>query len=244
MKQYFFVLALSAFLVSSCEFTGRKQIRGNGDIKTEARTEQGFQSFEISGAFKVYVKQDSAYSIKVEADANLMEYIEIYTDKNTLVVNPKNGYNLRPTSSVKVYISSPRFRVFDVSGASHIYSEGRIYSADELFVNLSGASSAEMDIKSPKVVIEVSGASTARLTGETKDLDVDGSGASHSKCFGLMSENADVDLSGASGAEVFALVKLNASASGVSHVKYKGNATVTHDVSGAGSVRTEGVPIP
>ena len=44
-------------------------------------------------------------------------------------------------------------------------------------------------------------------------------------------------MSGACDAEVFASVKLDVNASGASHVKYKGNATVTRNVSGAGSVK-------
>ena len=76
------------------------------------------------------------------------------------------------------------------------------------------------------------------LTGETKDFNVDGSGAQSIKCFELMAENAHVEMSGAGDAEVFASVKLDVHvASGASDVKYKGNATVSQNVSGAGSVK-------
>lgn len=239
MKLLFATIAISAIL-SSCHFTGRDRVRGNGDVKTEQRDEHDFQGLEVSGAIKVYVKQDSAYSVRIETDANLQQYVETFTSSNILVIRPRSGYNLRPTSSIKVYVSGPQFKQLDASGASHIYSEGRLSSSEALAVDLSGASSVEIDIRSPKVDVEVSGASTARLTGETKELIIQGNGASHAKCFSLMSEKADVDVSGASGAEVFASVELRADASGASHVRYKGNATIMDkSESGAGSVRKE-----
>ncbi|MGQ0738249.1 MAG: head GIN domain-containing protein [Bacteroidota bacterium] len=235
MKLLLPVFSFSLVIFTSCNIGG-EGIRGNGVIKTETRDEKGFESIEINGAIKVFVKQDSAYSVKVEADENLQQHIEVYMNKNTLIIGPENGYNLKPSQSVKVYVSGPSLRRFDVSGASSIESEGRITSADELYIDLSGASEASMDVKSPLVGVEVSGASSATLSGETKDLRVDGTGASKAKCFDLMAENVQVKLSGASHAQVFASVKLKADASGASHIKYKGNAEVTQETSGAGSV--------
>jgi len=236
MKLLLLVFSCSLVVFTSCNIGGDR-IRGNGVIKTETRDEKDFQNMEINGAIKVFVKQDSAYSVKVEADENLQRHIEVYMHKNTLVIRPENGYNLKPSQSVKLYVSGPSFRHFDVSGASSIESEGRITSADELYIDLSGASEAEMDVKSPVVGVEVSGASSAALSGETKDLKVDGDGASKAKCFDLMAENAHIELSGASHADVFASVKLEAHVSGASHVKYKGNAEITQEVSGAASVK-------
>jgi hypothetical protein len=74
-------------------------------------------------------------------------------------------------------------------------------------------------------------------SGETKDFRVDCSGASKAKCFELLTETTYVDLSGASDAQVFASIKIDAHISGAADLKYKGNATVTQDVSGAGSIK-------
>jgi hypothetical protein len=134
-------------------------------------------------------------------------------------------------------VSSPAFKMLHVSGASKMIGENTISSDATIDIGLSGASNAGLDLKCPKVTINLSGASTLTVKGETKDLSVEGSGASHIKCFDLLSENADVDISGASSAEVFASVKLNAGASGASDVRYKGNAAVTEDESGASSVK-------
>lgn len=237
MKQVIITTLSAVVFLSSCGIIDNDRIKGNGDIKKEARNESGFQSIEVSGAIKVFVKQDSIYTIMVETDGNLMQHIETYMDKNTLVIRPERGTSLKPSKSVKVYVTGPRFRYLNVSGASGIQSENRLSSEDEFFVEVSGASEAVIEVRSPMVGVKSNGASTAVLSGETKALEIDCSGASHAKCFDLLSENANVELSGASGGQVFASVAINARVSGAASLTYKGNPTVTKDVSGAGSVK-------
>lgn len=245
MKNWFFSLATALLVFTSCEFTGGDRIRGNGEIQTETREAAGFDGIEVSGAIKIFVKQDSAYSVKVEADANLLEYIETKMQDNSLVIRPRNGKNLRPSGSIKVYVSGPSVRQFDASGACSFYGEGRMVANDEIKIDLSGASDADMELKAPAVSVEVTGASNAKLSGETRDLVVDAAGASKAKCYDLLAENVKVDISGASHAEVFASVELDAKASGASRVKYRGNASVKgSNSSGASSIEKVELPVP
>jgi hypothetical protein len=102
---------------------------------------------------------------------------------------------------------------------------------------MSGASSAKLDLKTPKVTVDLSGASKITLKGQTKDFMVEGSGASSIKGYDLMAENTFVKLSGASNADVFASVKLDVHVSGASDLDYKGNPAVTKEVSGASSAK-------
>ena len=236
MKQLFTVAAGLALLLVSCHYMGRNRVNGNGSVERESRQVTGFNGLEISGAITVYIKEDTGYAVRVETDENLLKYIETYTDHHTLVVRTKNGYNLRTRKGVKVYVSAPRYSHFGISGASHLFTEGRISSGEEIRFDLSGASSAEAELKCPSVDLEMTGASTARLNGETRDLVIEATGASHARCFELMTETTDADLTGASKADVFASVSLKASASGASHVNYKGKPEVNQSTSGAGSV--------
>lgn len=238
MKNSFLSFLILSVTLVACNFA-KEKVRGNGNIQSEVRNESGFQSVEVQGAIKLYVRQDSNFSVKVEADENLLKHIETYLEKNTLIIKPENGIRLKPSRSVKVFISGPSFRYFNVSGASEVNSEGRISSPDELFLDLSGASTAKLDIKSPKTGIDLSGACTARVSGETRDLEIEASGASNAYCYALQTENATVDLAGASNAEVFASVNLDAAASGASNIRYKGNPAVKQSTSGASGVKKE-----
>jgi hypothetical protein len=191
----------------------------------------------VSGNTDVYVKQDSVFSVRVEAEENLLEYIIIETDGNTLHIHQKEGTSLNPTKSIKVYVSGPMFKHFEASGACDIYSENKLSSNESIGINLSGSCDVKLELKAPEVKAGLSGAGTVTLKGETKDLEIDGSGSTDIKCFEMLTENTHIVLSGAGDAEVYASVKLDVHVSGAADVKYKGNAAVNQDVSGAGSVK-------
>lgn len=227
---------LSLVALSSCRFGG-KRVRGDGNVTTQNRSVGNFSGVDVSGAIDVYLTQDSSYSVKVEVDNNLQEFIEVYVDGNKLRIHQRNNTSLDPTRDIKVYVSAPSYRRVEASGACSVISKNRLGTDDDFAIHLSGACDVDLDLKAPRVRAEVSGACSVTLKGETKDFSVDGSGSTDLKCFGLLTENADVDLSGASDAEVYASVKLDASASGSTDIKYKGNPSVNSHMSGASSIK-------
>lgn len=237
MKRTFILAVFSVLFFSSCREVFGKRIRGNGVTQAESRSVSQFSNIKVSGAIDVYVRQDSVSSVKVEADENLQQYIMVENDGSTLDIYPKQGVNLKPSKTIKVFVSAPAFSHFRASGACDIFSENKITSLENIEINLSGASDVKMEVKAPKVDASLSGAGTITLKGETRDFEVDGSGSTDIKCYDLMAENTKVRLSGAGDAEVFASVNLDVRVSGAADVRYKGNATVSQHVSGAGSVK-------
>lgn len=237
MNRFLSIALFSAVVFSSCRYVTGKRIKGSGNVITQTRTFSGFTGVDVSNAIELFVKQDSVFSTKVEADDNLQQYIIIEQDGSTLRIKQQNNTNLDATGKIKVYVTAPLFKSLDASGACYIKSENVLTSTDAIDMDVSGASNAELELKAPKVSAEMTGASSLKLKGQTKDLYIEGAGASHAKCFELLSENANVDVAGASSAEIFASVKLKADASGASDVRYKGNMEVSQSTSGAGSVK-------
>ncbi|MBS1621922.1 MAG: DUF2807 domain-containing protein [Bacteroidetes bacterium] len=236
MKRVFIISVFSLFVFSSCWNVFGKRVSGDGRISNQSRSVSGFNNLDVGGNFDVYVRQDSVSSVKIETDENLMQYIVVRTEGNTLKIYPRDNYNLRPTGAIKIYVTAPSFSDFEISGSCDLYSENKIAGKDEISLDLSGSCDAKMELNAPKVSADISGSGSVTLKGETKELKVDGSGSSHFKCFELMAENVEVDITGSGNAEVFASVKLDVEVSGSGSVKYKGNATVNQKVLGSGSV--------
>lgn len=237
MKRISILLATLLLILSSCSNFMGKRIRGNGKINTETRTASSFSGVKVSGAIDLYVSNGAATAIRVEADENLLKYIIVENDGDILKIRPKSGINLKPSRSIRVYVSAPSFSRLEASGACDIFSEGKILSQGTLQIDLSGASDAKLELNAPKVDVDVSGACSVTLKGETRDFTVEGSGSTDIKCYELLAENTNVDISGAGNAQVFASLKLDVDVSGAADVKYKGNATVNQQISGAGSVK-------
>lgn len=229
-----FVLLLSLF--SACRLFGGKRVSGNGTIVTKDINAGSFENVEASGAVTVYLRQNATPSVKLETDENLLEFVEVRVDGNTLHIHTKKGYNLDPSKEVIVYAWAPVFKEAGVSGASKLLGQGTL-TGDKLSVTASGASEINLDVDIATLESDLSGASNLRLKGKSENFSVEASGASTISCMDLSADKAVLDLSGASNAKVTANKELKIDASGASDVEYRGNADVNQKSSGASSVR-------
>ena len=238
MKNLLFLLMILAVTMSSCQYMMGKRVTGNGNIKTTEHTVGSFKNVEVSGAIDLFVAQGETKPVKIETDENLLQYIEVVQEGDKIIVKSRDGFNLRPTGKIKVYVTSQVYSQIEVSGASNITGQTKIANPEKISMDVSGAGDINMDIDAPAVSAEVSGAGSVNLKGQTKTFDLTLTGAGKGHCYELLSESTKVDISGAGEADVFASVKLDAQVSGAGGVTYKGGATnVNQQVSGAGSVK-------
>lgn len=222
--------------LSSCRFIEGQRVYGNGHVTTQDRNVGSFNSIRTGGAMNVHIALNTTPTIKIQADDNLMQYIDVYTEGTTLVVRTKDGYSLNPSKEVIVYASAPVFKDIDVSGSGDIISDGSISGSDPLSMHVSGSGNIQVNVEVPKVSTEISGSGDVELKGKAQDFSAIVSGSGKVKCFELSTDNVSLDLSGASDAEVNADKKLNISVSGSGSVRYKGNAAVSQHISGSGDV--------
>lgn len=239
MKHILVTGSLAALMFVSCNI-GDEQITGNGNIRSEERTVSSFDEVEVQGALDVYISQGDVKPVRIEGDENLIPYIEIVEQGDRITLRMRENVNINPTEEMKVYVTAPKFRSFDVSGASKVTGQTAIDNNQNLSVIVSGASEVTIDVDAPEIKSDLSGSSTLNLKGETKEFRLETSGASKARCFGLLSENTFANVSGAGDAEVYASVRLEAEVSGAGNIKHKGNAkSIKQEVSGAGSVNKE-----
>ena len=74
MKNLLLAFFLFSLLASSCGRVLGKRVKGSGKISTETRNVSGFNSIRVSSSIDVYISQDSAFSVKVETDDNLIRH--------------------------------------------------------------------------------------------------------------------------------------------------------------------------
>ena len=238
MKKYL-LLTAPLFIFSSCLHWG-KRVRGDGNIQAKEVTVSSFNELHVSGSVSVYILQGDLKPVKIEADENLLPYIEVKQDGDELTIKNKDDFDLISGGDMKIYITAPSFHSIELSGAGDILTENPITNPDPLELDLSGAGDIKMDISAPKLTAQISGVGSIYLKGVAVDADFDVSGAGSAHCYGLTADNVSATISGVGSAEVHADKKLEADVSGVGSIHYKGNATdIDQHVSGAGSVSKE-----
>ena len=226
---------LMAMLVSAVLFA-QKTIN---DPNAEPRNLSGFHAIKISNAFDIYISQGNEDAVAISASkAEYREKIITKVENGVLIIRFDDdkkfwkGWNGDKTK-LKAYISVKKLDKLDVSAACDVYFEGGI-SAEELQVNLSGASDLKGKIEAKKLRFVISGASDATISGNAAELSVDASGASDFKGFDMVTNYCTAEASGASSVNITVNKELNAKASGASSVRFKGEGLI-RDIKTSGS---------
>jgi len=130
----------------------------------------------------------------------------------------------------------PQLRGLAASGASR-GTISDFSSAENLDLDVSGASKVTGDITAGDADFEISGASTVQLEGSANNMDANVSGASRFNLGGFTVNNANVTFSGASTGTVNLSGKLDANLSGASKLSYIGEPTMgTMNITGASTL--------
>jgi hypothetical protein len=235
MKRIIPILLFSMLFACSCNLV-HDRVKGNGNVITQERQVGEFYSIEVSNAVKVVLTQENATKIKVKADENLQPLIEVEKRGNTLHIGQRDNTSISPTEDIVIYVSTPRVKDIEVSGASALEVVGRLVSEEKVDIDVSGASKITVNLRAPQVELKATGASELIVSGETRKAEMSSEGASEIKASDLLTEEAKVSASGASKASVFGSVKLDMDASGASSIRYKGNGAVTSNSNGASSI--------
>jgi len=198
---------------------------GSGNLETEEYAFTDFTKFEVGSAFKFEIKQSSSYSINVTADDNVIDYVRVSKDGQTLEIRLERVSILGPVT-LRASVTMPQLHGLTASGASRGTVSG-FSSTEDLDITVSGASIVSGDITAGNVEFGISGASTIQLEGSANDMDADVSGASLFKLDDFIVNNADVNFSGASSGTVNLNGRLDANLSGASTLWYIGEPTST-----------------
>ena len=207
-------LNFGSFSICSLVF---QRVQGSGVMRSEKREVSGFSKIDGSGAINVEISMQETFSVEVEADDNLLEYIKTEVDGDTLKIYSEG--RLSRQNPVNVKIGMPSINGLEIAGASK--------------ANVANVTGAEISLSA-------NGASRINISGEVKNLQSKANGASAIEAESLKTENAEVKVNGASKTIVFATNDLIAKANGASRITYVGEpANIEKKANGASSIKSK-----
>ena len=188
------------------------------------------------------VSREDAYHVEVKGVDKYLDkvYVRKIGDILSVEFDGDRFINLKSSKKkpVKVYISLPELKSIKGWGVTNYDISD--FESPEFYVNLSGASSADINIKSENIEMKLRGASSVNLSGSTDSFEAEISGASSLRAYNMTTRSSSIEASGASSAKIYARDKLYVEASGMSSVHYKGSPEVSViDEDGLSSVRKD-----
>jgi len=187
---------------------------------TKSFVANAFNGISAGGIYEIELIKAAAESVVVEADKEIMPYVEVKVVKGILTFNLDNSrmparlkHNMGPIRA-KVTMKD-ELAFLALSGASNFYTAS-VFSPKNFNAQISGASNAKgLNIVSDVAVIKVSGASTINIRGKATDGSYEFSGAT------VAIINQDI-------------AKLNIEGSGATKLEFTGKAaSVDIECSGA-----------
>lgn len=213
-------------------------IQGSGNVTAQELLIKGFDRIEVGNTFDVTITQSGLYDITVEADDNVLQYLDVVNLDETLSIRLQPGSSIK-NATLKVKVALPELRSVGFRGASRGRIQG--FNTGRFEATLSGASFLSGDMVTGDTEISLSGASAVDLTGSGPSLSLTASGASRADLDRFRVNTIAILLSGASTARVAVLDVLDpVSLSGASRLTYTGHPVVRNlQTSGASTVTSE-----
>ena len=229
MKQIIFLFT-AVILLNSCDYT-----TGSGNIITEKRNTGNFSGISVGGSFDVEVKIGPVAEVTVEADDNVIKFVQTTVSGNTLKIRTEGLHSMNNVH-LKVYITVPELRSIKASASAGVKVLDVIKGDGKLSFDASSSADIEAEVDAPEVDAEASSSGSVTLSGKTKSYTARVSSSGDIKSFELLTENTNVSANSSGSAQVHASISLTANASSSGDITYRGAANVKKNVSSSGSV--------
>jgi hypothetical protein len=227
-----------SYLILSAAIFSLVTIKASAQRQT--RSVSGFNSIASAGPFNVYVKLDGNESVKVEADADVINDIETVVEDNTLKIRFKDReYRHHNIHKAEVYVEAKSLNALLNSGSGGIKVDG-VINTESFKAVLSGSGNISTSVKSGNLHAVISGSGSIKLSGNAEDANfvITGSGEISGK--DLKTSAVIATITGSGNIYVEAEKSVTAHITGSGSVIYSGNANEMNSrYTGSGRVSKE-----
>lgn len=251
---------LSALGILACTFTqwlGRQEtVRGSGNVVEEAREVSGISGVHLATIGDLTITLGDTESLRVEAEDNLMEYIETDVFSGKLRIKIQENVRLNTTRPIRYYLTVTGLDSIEISSTGDIQAPDleaerfsiRISSTGELEMGDLVANTVSIRISSSGDVVmgvlnadnlEIDISSTGNLDiagGEVETQDISISSTGNYRAQDLASDEADVRLSSSGSATIWVRDRLTARLNSSGNLHYRGSPTVNSSTNSSGDV--------
>jgi hypothetical protein len=239
MKLLFSFTALVLIAISQTGCDGER-VKGSGQMSSETRQLGEYHSISLRGDMDVEFTSGPQEDAVIEAEDNILPYIETEIKGSQLIVRMKPGTHISTHRDIKVKLTAPDIEELSLSGSGNILGTNEWEHNSAVRLSLSGSGNITLGgVNAPGVKVSIAGSGDIRAKGETRDLDIAIAGSGNFDGYNLHTENAAVNIAGSGDANVHASVNLDVKVGGSGDVSYRGTPQITSHIAGSGSVRKQ-----
>ncbi|RAJ10593.1 putative autotransporter adhesin-like protein [Chitinophaga skermanii] len=227
------LLVIFGLILSGCV---KENVVGSGRVITEQRPVNIFRDITMDGDFILHLKQGDDVPLKIEADDNLIRYIETYVSNQTLRIRVQPGIYFRRKSPIHIYLESRNYNSVVLSGSGDMYTDNTITN-NAFSMDLNGSGSASLKMASLQVNASVNGSGNLRFEGDADRYRATVNGSGNIDGLGLNTRIANITINGSGNQRVSVKDEIDIKILGSGNVTYKGNPEIVKtQVTGSGKI--------
>lgn len=233
------LILLAIVIVITLQVTGNLltgKITGeSGKIISKSYDVSNFENINLIGRGNIFLTQGEQYSVRIQADENIIERLEVEVEGDTLKIGD-TGFLLFNINPIKIYVTMPEIESVRIGGSGSIQNQNVINSED-LSLIIDGSGKINMELNVDKLSTKILGSGSAIYLGKADEHNIRIEGSGSIKAFELTNKITKINIIGSGSTQVSPSETLNIKISGSGSVKYKGSPTIDQSISGSGSIK-------
>jgi hypothetical protein len=246
------ILAISALLLStlSCVCSGLDLgtarvsrtgvVRGSGNMVEEERPVGSFTGVALGGIGDLTIELSEEETLRIEAEDNILRYIETEVRDETLRIQTRDKVNLKPNRSIRYHLTVKELDTIVLSGLGDI--EVPDLETSRFAVRISGMGNIRAgELNADRLDGIISGMGDLEIAGgqvEAQNIII--SGVGEYRAGNVRSDAIEITTSGVGNATVWATETLDVLLSGSGSVYYYGTPKIDFSRSGSGTLNSLG----
>jgi hypothetical protein len=244
MKQYKrFALLVSALALSilACSLGGltlgeAETVLGSGNVVEETREVSGVSGVNLATIGDMTIELGNTESLRIEAEENLMDYLETGVRGGKLTIETSSNVRLEPTKPIHYTLTVTSLDRIEISSVGDI--EAPDLEADQFSINISSTGDLTMgELRTNELDVDMSSTGSVDIAGgEVATQNLSSSSTGNYTAQDLASDEAEVRLNSTGSATIWVRETLKANLSSTGDLRYRGDPTVDATTSSTGDV--------
>lgn len=242
-KRAIYIILGAAFMLSilgcnllTSNFIDATLVRGSGQVVNETRSISGVSSVALTMPGTLYISLGSDEELRIEAEDNIIGYIQTNVRGGKLQIEKEPGVNLQINGPLNYYLTVTNLESIENTSSGDVETEDIL--SDSLLIKLSSSGDLSMrslDGGSLRVELTSSG-DVEILGGEVQEQNIRLSSSGKYQARDLASERAEVNLTSSGSATVQASERISGRLSSSGNLYYVGNPSLDVSTSSSGKV--------
>lgn len=227
------------FSILACNVTingdiGGETVRGSGSVVAEDRVVDNISGVQLANEGTLHIVMGDSESLRIEAEDNLLEYIQTDVRAGRLVVGTRQGINLRASRPIDYYLTVDELSSIVISSSGDVDAGDLQSESFSVKINSSGnVSVSNLDCTSLRVEISSSG-DLEILGGQVQQQDITISSSGEYSARDLQSVEAEVTITSSGAATIRVSDHLSGRLSSSGDIYFIGNPEVNVRMTSSG----------